>query len=59
MVPHNLEILLFWGGSMNIQRVSKLGFEMYWQNIFPNQNLALMLNFQKTQVIQRNIYARE
>ena len=29
VVPYNLEILLFWGGSMNIQRVSKHGFEMY------------------------------
>ena len=28
VVPYNLEIL-FWGGSMNIQRVSKHGFEMY------------------------------
>ena len=29
VVPYNLEILLFWGASMNIQRVSKHGFEMY------------------------------
>ena len=29
VVPYNLEILLFWGASMNIQRVSKHGFEQY------------------------------
>ena len=29
VVPYNLEILLFWGASMNIQRVAKHGFEMY------------------------------
>ena len=29
VVPYNLEMLLFWGASMNIQRVSKHGFEMY------------------------------
>ena len=27
--PYNLEILLFWGASMNIQRVARHGFEMY------------------------------
>ena len=29
VVPYNLEILLFWGASMNIQRVARHGFEMY------------------------------
>ena len=29
VVPYNLEILLFWGASMNIQLVSKHGFEQY------------------------------
>ena len=29
VVPYNLEILLFWGASINIQRVAKHGFEMY------------------------------
>ena len=29
VVPCNLEILLFWGASINIQRVAKHGFEMY------------------------------
>ena len=29
IVPYNLEILLFWGASMNIQRVSTHGFETY------------------------------
>ena len=29
VVPYNLEILLFWGASMNVQRVSKHGFETY------------------------------
>ena len=29
VVPYNLEILLFWGASMNLQRVTKHGFEMY------------------------------
>ena len=29
IVPYNLEILLFWGASMNIQRVSRHGFETY------------------------------
>ena len=29
VVPYNLAILLFWGASMNLQRVMKHGFEMY------------------------------
>ena len=29
IVPYNLEILLFWGASMNIQHVARHGFEMY------------------------------
>ena len=29
VVPYNLEILLFWGASMNLQRVARHGFEMY------------------------------
>ena len=29
IVPYNLDILLFWGASTNIQRVAKHGFEMY------------------------------
>ena len=29
VVPYNLEILLFWGASMNIQHVARHGFEMY------------------------------
>ena len=29
IVPYNLEILLFWGASMNIQRVARHGFETY------------------------------
>ena len=29
VVPFNLKILLFWGASMNLQRVTKHGFEMY------------------------------
>ena len=29
VVPYNLEILLFWGASMNIQCVARHGFEMY------------------------------
>ena len=29
VVPFNLDILLFWGASMNLQRVAKHGFEMY------------------------------
>ena len=28
-IPYNLEILLFWGASMNIQHVARHGFEMY------------------------------
>ena len=29
VVPYNLDILLFWGASMNLQRVAKHGVEMY------------------------------
>ena len=58
VAPYNLEILLFWGASMNLQRVSKHGFEMYLANIFQNQNLALMY-FLKTPVIQSNVCVQE
>ena len=52
VVPYNLEILLFWGASMNLQHVSKHGFK---PSIFQSQNPVLMLSFLKIQVIRNAI----
>ena len=44
VVHYNLEIFLFWGASMNIQRVSKHGFEMYLAKYISNPEPSFQVN---------------
>ena len=44
VVPYNLEIFLFWGASMNIQRVSKHGFEMYLAKYISKSEPSFQVN---------------
>lgn len=56
VVPYILAILLFWGASMNLQRVTKHGFKMY---LAKYMNLVLILSYQKIQVTQSGTCVQE